>query len=330
MEESKPQSPKKIRLTRAEIYAMGISSPRQKRITFALIGLLIALALGIVMWLFQDLWLSYWLPEKESAPPAIAPAAAEPISIAPPPVSPAAEPQAPPTLGPELDFLSAAVWDDPQFLQGVRTFNRALDQHHLFLRDRTQSDLPVQIEEGAIQAAKIFAALRTDAPPTVHLVDYIARCHSLVVEIRNLVNPTQTPGIAPPQPVAVPAPAPRPAPPPPRPGESWQDPDYLEGARLFNQALEQYQLFQADKSHAELLAPIEDTAYQAAKKFEAVRNQAPTNVPVGDHISQCYKLIADCRRQNLESASPEIDKPRDRTPVGPSHRPALPAYQPPQ
>jgi len=85
----------------------------------------------------------------------------------------------------------------------------------------------------------------------------------------------------------------------------------------------------ANKSRTELLKPIEEDAFLAAKKFEAIRTQAPTNLSVGDHISQCYKLISDCRRQNLEEGSSATDQPRDRGTTGPSHRPALPAYQPP-
>ncbi|NCA82586.1 MAG: hypothetical protein EOM72_07525, partial [Opitutae bacterium] len=65
MEASPPKAPKKIRLTRAEAYAMRISSPRKKKLTFGLIALLIAVALGNVLWHFQDLWLSYWLPDPE-------------------------------------------------------------------------------------------------------------------------------------------------------------------------------------------------------------------------------------------------------------------------
>jgi hypothetical protein len=333
MEESKPPAPKKIRLTRAEAYAMQISSPRKKRLTFGLIGLLVAVALGAMLWHFQDWWLVYWLPENDSASPAITQSVETPPPAAPQPPAqaaiPAPEPQAPAALESELDFLSAAVWNHPQFLQAVRMFNEALDQRRDFLRDRSPSALPARIEEGAAQAAQVFEALRADAPPAVPLGEYIARCRQLIAEARRLGRPAQTAVIAPEPSVAPPKETPRPVAPPPRAGETWQDPDYLEGARLFNRALEQYKRFLADKSHAELLEPIEETAFQAAKKFEAIRAGAPTNVPVGDHISQCYKLISDCRRQNLEDGSADAGTPRERATVGPSHRPALPAYQPP-
>jgi hypothetical protein len=117
--------------------------------------------------------------------------------------------------------------------------------------------------------------------------------------------------------------------PPHRPGQPWQHPDYLEGARLFNQALAQYKLFLANKSRTELLKPIEEDAFLAAKKFESLKGQAPDDVPLGDHITQCYKLVSDCRRLNLEGAHSGPEPPFDRSTTGPSRRPALPAYQPP-
>ena len=322
---STPKPTKKIRLTRSEAYAMRISSPRKKRIAFGLVALLIALALGNVLWHFQDLWLSYWLPEQKPAPLGLTPA---PEAQPAPASAPASPPELPaPALGPELDFLSAAVWNDPQFLQGVRLFNRALDRYRLFARDRSQRPLLPQIEEGAMQAAQLFEPLRPTAPAAVPLADYIARCHKLATEARRLARPA-------PPPVAAPAAKPTPATPdvavpPHRPGQPWQHPDYLEGARLFNQALAQYKLFLANKSRTELLKPIEEDAFQAAKKFESLKGQAPDDVPLADHITQCYKLISDCRRQHLEGANAEPDTPFDRSTTGPSRRPALPAYQPP-
>lgn len=326
MEETTPRAPKKIRLTRAEVYAMGISSPRKKKLTFGLVGLLLVAAMGSGLWHFQEVWLPYWFPStQEPWAPAAAQATVE--STANPMAMTSAEPPPAAALGSELDFLSAAAWDHPQFLRGIRLFNRALDLHRLFLSDRSLALLPAQVEEGALQAALAFDGLRAEAPPAVPLGDYIARCRRLVVEIRRLSRLATAPAAAtqPPSPST-----PRPEEPPTRPGEPWQNPDYLQGARLFNRALEQYQLFLADKSRTERLKPIEEDAFQAAKKFEALRGQEPEHIPLGDHINQCYKLIADCRRQNLESASPETGKPLGNGLAGPSHRPALPAYPPPQ
>ena len=321
---------KKIRLTKSEVYAMGISSPKKKRIAFGLVGLLLLAALGNLLWYFQDLWLPYWFPSENA--PALVEAAANENPAAPAiPMPPANEASAPTPDPATLDFLSATAWNHPQFIQGVRQFNQALDRYRIFLRDRRPAELLKQAEDGALKAAMAFDQIRAEAPAAVPLAEYIARCQKLAVEARNLTRPPSA--LAPPpapQPVVAAPPPPRPATPPPKPGETWQDPDFLEGAKLFNQALEQYKLFLADKSHLELLKPIEDTAFQAAKKFEAIQNSAPSTVPIGDHVSKCYRLIADCRRQNLEAANPASgDSAPHGKVVGPSRRPALPAYQPP-
>lgn len=323
MEETQPPPPpsrKKIRLTRAEAYAMGIPGQRKRRWTFGLVGLLIALALGGALWRFQDLWVPYWFPE-EAAPAAEKAADAE-DSTAGQPIETAAEAQAAAAVA-HLDFLSAAVWDHPQFLLGVRLFNQALDRHRQFLRDRKPATLLAQIEEGATQAARLFDSLRVEAPAAVAIGDYAAAGERLAAEARRLARP------APPEAqTAKPVPSSSSAV-AHQPGQPWQHPDYLQGARLFNQALEQYKLFLADKTRTELLKPIEESSFQAAKTFESLKGQAPEGVPLNDHITQCYKLISDCRRQHLEGANAEPANPFDRGTAGPSRRPALPAYQPP-
>ena len=327
MEEPVPSSPKKIRLTKSEVYALQLSGPRKRKIAFGLVGLLIAVALGNVLWHFQEFWLPYWFPAGEPPAPAVAPESPDQPESAAPGKPPAAA-TAPARLDSQLDFLTAATWENPQFQQGVRLFNRALDLYRQAVR-KPAAAAPPQIEEDALQAARIFESLRPDAPAAVPLSGYVARCQQLVLEARQLGRPAAAQPR--PAPGAAPAPPPRAVTPPPKPGEPWQDPDYLQGAKLFNQALEQYKLFLADKSRPELLAPIEEAAFQAAKKFEALKGLAPEGVPLGDHITQCYKLISDCRRQNLEGGEPESNsgKPFDRGTTGPSRRPTLPAYQPP-
>ena len=321
MEAAQPTPPparKKIRLTRAEAYAMGLRNPRKRKLAFSLGALLVAVALGNVLWHFQELWLPYWLPAEPPAPSAAAPTAARAEAE----TAEAAAAAAPETA--PLDFLSAAVWDDARFHQGVRRFNQALDHHRQFLRDRRPATLLPQIEEGAAQAARLFTELRPAAPAAVPLAEYAERAERLAAEARRLARP------APPQTAPAPAAGSAPAAAVPfQPGQPWAHPDYQQGARLFNQALEQYKVFLADKSRAELLQPIEDAAFQAAKKFEALKGQAPAGVPLNDHITQCYKLISDCRRQHLEGANPEPANPFDRGTAGPARRPALPAYQPP-
>lgn len=328
-EPSAPTSPirKKIRLTKSEAYAMGISSPRKNRIAFGLVALLIALALGNLLWHFQHLWLPYWLPQDDLAPDALQ-ADADSQPHTPATSTPTAAALAPAALDPKLDYLSAALWDHPQFVQGVKTFNDALDQYRLFLRDEQNLSPLIRAEANALQAAQTFTAIQSEAPAAVPVGDYVLRCQMLVEHARRLGRSAGSAAI-PPAASAKMASA-RLAAPPPRPGEAWQEPDYLQGAQLFNSALEQYKVFLADKSRTDLLKPIEESAFQAAKKFEALKGIAPTNVPVGEHISQCYKLISDCRRQTLEVDASDARAPNSRGTVGPSHRPALPAYQPPQ
>ena len=44
-----PPGRRKIRLTKSEAYAMGLSAPRKKRLAFGLIALLVAAVLGNVL-----------------------------------------------------------------------------------------------------------------------------------------------------------------------------------------------------------------------------------------------------------------------------------------
>ena len=334
-ETPQPQPPtgrKKIRLTKSEAYAMQLSSPRKKRLAFGAVGLLIAAALAAALWHYQDMWLPYWLPEPAAEAPADAPETA-PLPEAPPPAPPppaATAPSAPAEAPATLEFLTATAWDHPEFLRGVRLFNQALDRLRAYRRDGRPRDLLQQIEDGARQAAATFDQIRPQAPADVPLAEYVLRCHKLAQAARDLARPAAVPAPAPA--VAAAPPRPRPTAPPPKAGEAWQDPDYLEGARLFNQALEQYQVFLADKSRRDLLNGIEETAFRAAKKFEALQGLAPTNVPLDNHVSQCYRLISDCRRQQLESGSvsggTDDDLGARGKVVGPNRRPALPAYQP--
>ena len=325
-----PTGRKKIRLTKSEVYAMQISSPRKKRLAFGAVGLLVAAALAAALWHYQDMWLPYWLPEQAPAVSGETVAGTAPAAEAVPAggAAPAAAPaEAPATL----EFLTATAWDHPEFLRGVRLFNQALDRLRAFQRDGRPRDLLPQIEEGALQAAATFEKLRPEAPAAASLAEYVARCQKLALEARRLARPPGA-AAAPAPAVAAPPPRPKPTAPAPKPGEAWQDPDYLEGGRLFNQALQQYKLFLADKTRLEQLKSIEETAFRAAKKFEALQGLAPTNVPLGDNISQCYRLISDCRRQHLESGAGgggDADDGGARGKVvGPNRRPALPAYQP--
>jgi len=320
MEEKKAPTPevkstatKTIRLTRAEVYAMRLRTPRKKRLAFSLVGLLIAAALGNVLWYFQDHWLPFWLPPETSVQlePEAAPPAARDASTAAPMPPPAVSPE--PDEEAKLDFLSAALWDDPRFILGVRTFNQAFDRYRRFLNDRTQAPLLPQIETGAAEAVKIFEALRPEAPPAIPVAAYAERGKNLLAEIARLRQPAV--------PVAAAAPRKVPA------EDLRRHPDFQNASRLFNQALEQFNQFKANTSRTELLDPVEDLARQAGEKFEALKPQAsPSFHPELDRlIHQSYGLVSACRGARLkagESRSSPAGGPKRR-------RPPLPAYQPP-
>lgn len=305
---------------------MGLSAPRKKRLAFGLIALLVAAVLGNVLWHFQDLWLPYWLPEEPPAPEAARPAAAPPATAALAP-APAAAPPATAALTPApaaLDYLSAAVWDHPQFQQGVKMFNQALDDCRQFQQAPASLTPLIRAEQGALQAAQVFAALKPDAPAAVPIGDCEARCQQLLARIRTLAK------------AAAPAPAAA-APAAPKlpdidPQVMRQDPAYLAGARLFNQAVENFKLYQANTTRKELLDATEEAARQAAEAFEALKKRMPGNVhaELDRQLHQCYGLVSACRGQRLEKeGAGDAGKSFERGTAGPNRRPALPAYQPP-
>jgi hypothetical protein len=321
MDENNPQATRKIRITRSEAYAMRIASPRKKGLTFTLIGLLLAVVLGSGLWLFQDAWLPYWLSapapaEEADAPPRAAPPPAASALTAPELVDPPALFEEP------LDYLSAAVWDHPGFLQGVRTFNQSLDRYRLYLRERPAFTLLEQAEDGAARAAQLFNGLRGEAPAAVPLERYIAQCRRLVEEVRQAGQALPTAVVH-----AVPPAAPRAL----SPEELRRHPEYMAGARLFNQALEKFKLYQADTSRKELLQPTEELARQSAQKFEELKRQVPEahHREIDRQIHQCYGIVSACRGEQLKSGKDAPETPFDRGTAGPARRPALPAYQPP-
>lgn len=148
----------------------------------------------------------------------------------------------------------------------------------------------------------------------------------------------------PPPASAYPAPPPPPPPPPPvvmvdsavpAAQEIASSPD--SPAALFNAALRDYRLFMEDKeTRAGLLPSIEDRARRAAKGLEAALADATGDrrVKLDAALAQCYRLISDCHRQNLQRPEPSntLDAPArsshaafNRATVGPKRRAALPA-----
>ena len=319
MEEFRPEPPapssaatKTNRLTRAEIYAMKIAKPRRRPMAFLLGSLATAAILGSALWLLRDYWLPYWLPEPiaaEAPSPAAAPEAPTPPAVLPPPAAP--EPPVAAFAPETLDFLSAAAWDHPPFLQAVRAFNQALERSRPARAGGNDAPLLARIEETGTRAAGVFDSLAGEAPAAVPLAAYAAQARRLAAEARQLA-----------------APPPAPAPPPELTAEEMRkDPDFLEAARLFNRALEQFNLYRADTSRTDRLGPAEDFARQAGQKFEALKQRAPEHFfrELDRHIHQSYGIVSACRGAQLQrggaTTSPE--------PAGPSRRPALPAYSAP-
>lgn len=317
--------PKTIRLTRAEAYALKLARPRKRSATFLVAGLLLAVILGSVLWLFQDWWLPWWLPENQSTDTPAAETAVPPGAPAPAPAlqpAPSSSAAPGPAASGELTYLSVALWDHPDFVQAVRLFNRALD------RQRASTGAPVSPEEliaigrDAAAAGRQFEALKPGAPAGVPLDGYVAAARRLTEEIRRQLSEQTARAAA----------DSRPAESPPSDGSYKSLPDYREGARLFNQALEHFNHFKAHPDRLDRLDPAEDLARQAGQKFEAVKRQsaAADHAALDRLIHQCYGLVSACRGARLSGGDgAETETPSfDRGTTGPRRRPALPAYQP--
>ena len=81
----------------------------------------------------------------------------------------------------------------------------------------------------------------------------------------------------------------------------WEDPEFVDGAKLYNTALASYQTFQATRQNRGVLAEIEQQCRGAIAKFQACRGRAPATVNLDRHISDCYHLISDARYSSRAS-----------------------------
>lgn len=79
----------------------------------------------------------------------------------------------------------------------------------------------------------------------------------------------------------------------------WENEDFHEGARLFNEALAAYKAYQASRSDPSLLEHVEQNGRDAIAHFEACKSEAPEGVDIDMYIGQCYGLIADVRHSTL-------------------------------
>lgn len=322
---------KTIRIRREDLRAMRRPISKKRKIAFLLVALFIAAALGNVLWFFQEGWLPWWqnaLPETaDSSAPALPAPVAETTDDAPPAEPPPAAPTSTDIPLPSVDSLtywSAATWKTESFQQAVRHFNEALDAYRHFLAEDSTSRPLAQAETELIAALQILQTIAPEAPPAIPFDQHVRQARALLAEVRHLAKaPTDFAAKPPPSTSAPPSSASTSVSP-----RTWKNPDYLEGVRAFNRAVENYKLFFADKTRQSLLASIEADAFLAAKKFEALKPTAPSSIPLQDHITQCYKLISDCRRQHLESGSSADAPSSNIRRVGPSRRPPLPAATP--
>jgi serine/threonine protein kinase len=79
----------------------------------------------------------------------------------------------------------------------------------------------------------------------------------------------------------------------------WKHPAFLRGARLFNEALDKYKSYLADRSNPDILKTVEQQCRDAIAAFESCRAFAPPDVKIQDLINQGYRLISDCRQSTL-------------------------------
>jgi tRNA A-37 threonylcarbamoyl transferase component Bud32 len=98
----------------------------------------------------------------------------------------------------------------------------------------------------------------------------------------------------------------------------WQDPLFIRGANLFNEALASYKQYLADKQNPDALATIEEQSRAAIKAFEVCRPHAPPEVKISELIDQAYRLISDCRQLALPDSSRPVPRKEPATVSGPT------------
>ena len=215
-----------------------------------------------------------------------------------------------------LAFVSPSGWGDEAWLAAVKAFNQALEKYRDGVRagglERGTLDRIAQVAD---QAGERFAALADAAPGHVD-VSYAAAMAKMrsaaVAEVvasaeaakaeaerarlaRLAAEAAAAAGDAAPAPETAVAAAADPS-----AGKGTHD----RAAEQFNEALKLYRSFLADKKSQEALLPrIEELAFSAAKGFEAARDLSNGTAPkVDEAITQCYRLVSDCRRQTLDGA----------------------------
>jgi len=219
-----------------------------------------------------------------------------------------------------LDFVSAAGWGDEDWLTAVRGFNQALEKYQSGLRaGGLERGTLERIARVADQAGERFAAMADEAPGNVDVTYAVAMAKKLSAAVADVIASAEAAKAEAERArlaklaaeaaaqdatgaelLATAA----------KEGAGAQvDPslwkaEHDQAAARFNEALQLYKRFLADKKAGQALLPqIEELAFAAAKGFEAVRETSKGTAPkIDDSISQCYRLVSDCRRQTLDGA----------------------------
>lgn len=79
-------------------------------------------------------------------------------------------------------------------------------------------------------------------------------------------------------------------------GRKWNHPDFIRGARLYNEAVRGFKEYSQTRRNKSQLAGLETQAKQAAEYFEKCKDQAPDFVPIDAYLQNCYRLIFDIRQ----------------------------------
>jgi serine/threonine-protein kinase len=107
--------------------------------------------------------------------------------------------------------------------------------------------------------------------------------------------------------------------------EVWRNEDFLQGARLFNQALAEYKKYQETRENPDILKDVEQNCRDAIAYFEAARADAPEHINLGQYIDQCNGMIFNVRQSTtMESpaapAAAAPASPPEPPPVAPARR----------
>ena len=74
---------------------------------------------------------------------------------------------------------------------------------------------------------------------------------------------------------------------------SWNNPNFIKAADLYNAALRTYKQFLQDRQNRENLPNVEQQVHQAVTLFEICRDSAPPEVNIDYYVTECNRLMFD-------------------------------------